>query len=64
MGAQFVLVKFLSWHHAESWVAIGLIGSCKSGNQVYLTIVFNLLLNMKAGKKVFTVLKQNQRGEC
>lgn len=32
MGTQFILAKFLSWHHAEGWVAIGLIDP-QSGNQ-------------------------------
>lgn len=63
MGTRFILSKFLSLHHAKGWVAIGFIVP-QSSDQVYLAIVFNLLPNMKAGKNVFTVLKQNQRGEC
>lgn len=63
MGTEFILSKFLSSHHAGGWVAIGFIGP-QSGDQVYLAIVFNLLPNMKAGKNVFTVLKQKQSGEC
>lgn len=68
MRTHFILAKFLSCHHEEGWVAIGLTG-LQSDDQVYLATVFNLRPNMKAGNDLETkpeggVLKEDCNEEA